>query len=148
MTNAYRLAYANVCAGKPFDPLHRKEVESVSHREYGTGFYYGAPSENADVCKTNEYIKDRAFLCVITGYDANTKLARCIQRNKLRRGDKAQLLTPGAVGRDIATDELFDETARPLKQHRTRDRCFTCAVRAQRRMTSYDRHETTRTDAA
>ncbi len=115
VTNAYRLAYANVCAGKPFDPLHRKEVESVSHREYGTGFYYGAPSENADVCKTNEYIKDRAFLCVITGYDANTKLARCIQRNKLRRGDKAQLLTPGAVGRDIATDELFDETGAPIE---------------------------------
>ena len=115
VTNAYRLAYENARAGRPFDPLHRREVESVSHREYGTGFYYEPPSQNANICRTNEYIRDRAFLCTVTGYDERTRLARCVQRNKLRRGDRAQLLTPGAVGRDIATDELFDETGAPIE---------------------------------
>lgn len=115
VTNAYRLAYENARAGRPFDPLHRREVESVSHREYGTGFYYEPPSQNANICRTNEYIRDRAFLCTVTGYDERTQLARCVQRNKLRRGDRAQLLTPGAVGRDIATDELFDETGAPIE---------------------------------
>ena len=115
VTNAYRLAYENARAGRPFDPLHRREVESVSHREYGTGFYYEPPSQNANICRTNEYIRDRAFLCTVTGYDERTRLARCVQRNKLCRGDRAQLLTPGAVGRDIATDELFDETGAPIE---------------------------------
>lgn len=115
VTNAYRLAYENARAGRPFNPLHRREVESVSHREYGTGFYYEPPSQNANICRTNEYIRDRAFLCTVTGYDERTRLARCVQRNKLCRGDRAQLLTPGAVGRDIATDELFDETGAPIE---------------------------------
>lgn len=115
VTNAYRLAIADWAAGRPFDPACLAEVESVSHREYGTGFYFAPPSEIAQTVSANEYIKDKAFLCTVSSFDPGTHLARCIQRNKVCAGTKARLLSPGRTGRDITVDELFDAEMNPIE---------------------------------
>lgn len=50
-TNAYRIA-AEEYAASGFDPAYRpalwlrRELETVSHRPYGTGFYFGRPEQN------------------------------------------------------------------------------------------------------
>ena len=114
VTNAYRMALDDYYEGKPFDPAYRTEVESVSHREYGTGYFYGNPHENANIVGNNLYLKDRAFLAVVKDYDPATGLARCEQFNKMCIGDKANLLSPGTVGRDFTVGELFDEQGNPI----------------------------------
>ena len=38
-TNAYRIAVDNYAAGLPFDPALLDEVQSVSHRDLGTGHF-------------------------------------------------------------------------------------------------------------
>lgn len=114
ITNAYRIALDDVLAGKPFDPALRAETESVSHREYGTGFFYSSPSEGANLVSDNLYLKDRAFLAIVEDYDPETGLARCTQYNKMLVGDKANLLSPGTTGREITIGELFDEQGEPI----------------------------------
>lgn len=114
VTNAYRMALDDYYASKPFNPAYRAEVESVSHREYATGYFYGNPHENANIVGNNIYLKDRAFLAVVKDYDEKTGLALCEQFNKMQVGDKANLLSPGTTGRDITVEALFDKNGQPI----------------------------------
>lgn len=118
ITNAYRMALDDCLAGKPFNPALRAETESVSHREYGTGYFFSAPSEDANVVSDNCYLKDRAFLAMVDAYDPGTGLARCTQYNKMVVGDRANLLSPGTTGREIIIGELFDEQGEPIEDTR------------------------------
>lgn len=118
ITNAYRMALDDHLAGRPFNPALRAETESVSHREYGTGYFFSTPSEDANVVSDNCYLKDRAFLAMVDAYDPETGLARCTQYNKMVIGDRANLLSPGTTGREIAIGELFDEQGEPIPDTR------------------------------
>lgn len=112
VTNAYRMAYDSYLAdpyGYEIDPIWRKEVESVSHRAYDTGFFFDSPHEKAQVCKENVYLNDRAYLATVSDYDENTGLARCIQRNKFCTGDRVQILSPGVAGRDAVVEKLYND---------------------------------------
>lgn len=111
VTNAYRMAsdsYLRDGENFVFDERWLTEVESVSHREYATGFFFDPPSKQAQVCAENQYLKDRAYLATVKEYDEERGLALCIQRNKFCVGDKVQLLTRGECGRDITIEKLYD----------------------------------------
>lgn len=114
MSNAYRIAINSYLNGEPLDERCLAETESVSHREYGTGFYFSRPGCDANTVKANEYVADRPFLCSITSYDGSTGLAKCMQRNKMRRGEKANLLSPGGFGRDLIIGDMFDSEMNPI----------------------------------
>lgn len=114
VTNAYRMALDDHLAGKPFNSAYLTEVESVSHREYCTGFYFNSPQENANIVNNNEYLKDRAYLCTVSDYDNEKGMALCLQRNKMSAGENVQILSPGKVGRDAVIGELFDIDGNPI----------------------------------
>lgn len=118
ITNAYKMAledYVNAPDNYSLNPSYKKEVESVSHREYSTGYFFSSPSKNANIVNNNEYIKDKAFLCTVSEYNNEKKLAKCIQRNKLSVGEKANILSPGTTGRDITIDKMYDSDMNPIQ---------------------------------
>ena len=108
-----------------FDEAWYREVESVSHREYATGFWYDDPRKEAQLCTENGYIREKAyFATVIERGNAPAGLAeeneqgvlcRFRQRNKLSLGDPAELLTPGKVGQGLTITELYDEEGTPIE---------------------------------
>ncbi|MEG1743583.1 MAG: U32 family peptidase C-terminal domain-containing protein, partial [Clostridia bacterium] len=108
VTNIYKLALADAAENKPFNPLYFDEINGVSHREYCSGYFYSNPTDEANIVNTNEYLREKAFLCTITEYDVSTGLAKCIQRNKMSIGDKIQILSPGKLGKDIEILTLYD----------------------------------------
>lgn len=113
VTNAYRMAYDSYAenpSSYAFNPAWKTEVENVSHREYGTGFFFSSPGEAAQVCRENVYINDRAFLATVDGFDEEKGLARLIQRNKFKVGDTVQRLTPGGCGESFEVTEMLDES--------------------------------------
>lgn len=118
ITNAYRMALDDCLAGRPFNPALRGETESVSHREYGTGYFFSSPSEDANLVSDNCYLKDRAFLAIVDSYDPATGLAHCTQYNKMLVGDRINLLSPGTTGREVTVGELFDERGEPIPDTR------------------------------
>ena len=115
ITNAYKIALDNYFGGLPFDERCLRETESVSHREYGTGYFYSSPSNDANVVNENEYIADRPFLATITEYDSEKRLARCVQRNKMRTGDSANLLSAGSFGKDFIIGNMYDAEMNPIE---------------------------------
>ncbi len=116
-SNTYRMAldrWRQEGDGWQSDPAWRAELESVSHREYSTGYFYDRPSDNAQLCEGTGYIKEKAFLAVATADSDANGCARFSQRNKFSVGDRVQLLTPGSCGKTFAVEQLSDPDGTPL----------------------------------
>lgn len=110
VTNTYKMAIDSYFSGKyEYNPLWYRELESVSHRDYATGYYYSDSHTDANLSKTSGYIKDKAYLAVAVGYNKETGLAEFTQRNKMVVGDSIELLTPGKTGVSLTVTKLYDE---------------------------------------
>lgn len=110
--NAYRIAidrYLKNPEGYAFDPLLLRELESVSHREYDTGFFFSKPLDDAKVAKDPGYLEARAYLADCVGYDEKTGVAEFVQKNKATVGMNAEILSPGKTGKAFVIDNMTDE---------------------------------------
>ena len=109
-TNTYRMAMDAYQRGNyVFDERHLRELLSVSHREYATGYYFSDATENANTCRDLGYIREKAYLATVLSYDSATGMALCVQKNKMLSGDGAELLTPGKIGTPFTIGEIRDE---------------------------------------
>ena len=112
VTNAYRAAidgYMKNGDGFVLDKRWTSELESVSHREYCTGYFFDDPMKNAQTCTMPGYMREKAYLAVAIEDDKEKGLSLFIQRNKLCVGDKAELISPGKFGRAFEISEMYDE---------------------------------------
>ncbi len=126
VTNAYRMAIDAYLAdpeGYEFDPLWLRELESVSHREYCTGYYLDEPIENAQLGTQTGYIRDKAYFATAVDYNEDEikaieangvpyenddgRLYRFIQRNKVKIGDVAEVISPSRVGAAFDVKEIY-----------------------------------------
>ena len=108
VTNTYKMALDSYFSGKyEYRPEWYRELESVSHREYATGYYFSDPRRDANLASNNGYIKDKAYLAVCTA--GGVGRAKFSQRNKMTLGEKIEILTPGEGGKDIEIKEIYDE---------------------------------------
>ena len=127
VTNAYRMAmdaYLRDPAGYAFDERWYREVESVSHRAYATGFWFDDPKENPQLTDDVGYIREKAYFATVSergelpdgliAENEQGKLCRMLQRNKVSLGDRAELLTPGRVGIPFTVNELYDAQGTPI----------------------------------
>lgn len=130
VTNAYRMAMDAYKAGKAdhaSDPALMRELCSVSHREYCTGYYFDHPLKQANLGSMNGYIRDKAYFATALESAAlpesllgvseteDGRLYRFVQRNKVSLDDAAELITPGSVGRAFRITELYDENGCALE---------------------------------
>jgi len=115
VTNTYRMAldaYRADPAGYVFNEAWQRALDGVSHREYGTGFFFEKPSENANTVTMLGYIREKAYIA--TALDAHpngdgTWEARFFQRNKLTAGDRGEIISPGRCGRGFTADTIRDD---------------------------------------
>ena len=120
--NAYRSEidrYMRGPAGFVPDPAWMRELESVSRREYCTGFYFGSPhesdspdgrspSESAQICRDSRYAGEKSFLAAALYTESETGMAVFAQRNKVYAGQTAEIITPGKTGTIFTVPRMFD----------------------------------------
>lgn len=109
VTNAYRAAidgYMEKGADFALDPAWLFELDSVSHREYCTGYFYDDPMNNAQTCTVPGYLREKAYLAVVKEYDGENERALFIQRNKFCVGDEVELISPGKLGRRFTARKM------------------------------------------
>ena len=110
VTNTYKMAVDSYFSGSyEYNEKWYKELESVSHRDYATGYYYSDSHTDANTSSTTGYIKDKAYLAVVLSYNEKTGIAELSQRNKMQTGDSVELLSPGKCGVPLTVGELKDE---------------------------------------
>ena len=147
VTNAYRMAmdaYAKDPARYCYDPAWLSELESVSHREYGTGFFFDDPMQNPQVVSACGYIREKAYFSTAIEYseeEANAimangvpmeneqgRLYRFIQRNKVSAGEDAELISPGRIGRGFGVEELYAPSGERLESTPHPSMIYWCRV--------------------
>jgi putative protease len=112
-TNAYRSAI-DAYAEHPGEPLPSwipAELETISHREYCTGFYFGGTP--GQVYENGGYVRGWEVIAVCR--EMRDGFAVLSQRNRFFRGDMVEVLEPGAPPRRLTLDPVFDENGNPLE---------------------------------
>ena len=147
VTNAYRMAIDAYLADPEnysFDPLWYRELESVSHREYCTGYYLDEPMKNPQLGSHTGYIRDKAYFATALEYNEDEakkiaetgialenekgRLYRFIQRNKVKIGDSAEIISPSKVGRACVAEELYLPDGSPIESAPHPSMVFWCRV--------------------
>ncbi len=135
VTNTYRMAmdaYTRDPESYQFDPTWMQELESVSHREYATGFYLDDPMAEPQLVKGGHYIGEKAYFGTALPTDTpeareelaalaahcvpyespDGRLFRFMEKNKVCAADPAEIISPGSTGRFFYVGELYDTEGR------------------------------------
>ena len=116
VTNAYKMALDSYFSGNyEYDPRWYRELLSVSHRNYHTGYYFTDARKDANIAENSGYIKEKAYLAVVLEYNKESGEALMSQRNKMTLGESLEVLTPGKVGESIEAIALYDENRDPIE---------------------------------
>ena len=118
VTNTYKMAldaYVKNPEEYEFDPSGQRELDCVSHREYGTGFFFHDPKTEPGLVTHPGYLREKAYLAVAVGPSDKDGRVPFLQRNKTVRGSKVELLSPGRTGRTFTADAMWDASGAPLE---------------------------------
>ena len=116
VTNTYKMALDSYFSGSyEYNPDWYRELESVSHRDYATGYYYSDSHMDSNTAATTGYIKDKAYLAVVISYDEVSGVATFSQRNKMKLGDEIELLTPGRCAVPLSVREMRNENGEVIE---------------------------------
>ena len=130
VTNAYRMAidsYISDPENYRFDQSLMREVESVSHREYATGYYLDVSTENAQISSSTGYIREKSYFATAVEYNVsdipenleyeneNGRLYMFIQRNKVSAGQRAEIISPSRIGRGFDVSEIYSPSGEALE---------------------------------
>ncbi|HWR61174.1 MAG TPA: U32 family peptidase [Clostridia bacterium] len=97
VVRAYRLALDSYLEN-PRDYRFREEwldeLSKASHRQFGTGFYFGKPGSQGQIYESSAYVRDYAFIGMVLAYDPGTGIATVEQRNRMLAGDEIEIIGP------------------------------------------------------
>lgn len=99
VTRVYRHAIDRALEGKGAKAEYLEELDTVSHREYTTGFYFG---ENLALhpTKTSKYLKDYTFLGFVTE-QAGKMTVQVKAMNQILAGRPIGVISPGFKDHEI-----------------------------------------------
>jgi putative protease len=121
VVNAYRMAidaaaHPDGMLG-PLSPQHeaslRRELDTVSHRPFCTGFYLGDPSQL--IPDTRGYIRDWLFVATALE-DSADGFVKVQTRNPFAVGDELEYLSPGSMGVPFRVTVIADEENTPMER--------------------------------
>ena len=78
------------------------EISKCTYRQFTTGFYFGKPSEEAQIYDNNTYINEYVYLGMVDKKDSES--AYIEQKNKFCVGDEIEIMKPD--GSNVATKVL------------------------------------------
>ena len=118
VTNAYRQAIDGYLKN-PSDTYKPEqwvidEMYKMSSREYCTGFYYGHPTENAQIYYDGGYKRDWSVMAEVIDYKDGRVYAR--QRNRIFDGDLLEALQRGTKPYDVTITDLRDESGEKIEK--------------------------------
>lgn len=112
--NAYKSAVTAYMASPDPDSYRvpawiRRELDTISHRPYGTGFFFGTPQQNTAF---GGYIQHYEVAAVVEGWSEGRLFVS--QRNYFQQGDALEVLEPGKPPVSLPAAELLDAGGEPI----------------------------------
>jgi putative protease len=118
ITNAYRAAideyFSSDDENYVVSDWIKEETGKVSYREYCTGFYFGSPSQDAQIFYDGGYKREWDVAAVVIESDGEYLTVE--QRNKFIIGDELEIIEPGKIPEKIVIDEMLNGKNEPVTE--------------------------------
>ncbi len=98
-----------------YNPEWLEEIKKASHRDFTTGFYFDKPGHKEQHYLNSSYIRGYDFIGIVKSYNAETKLAKVEQRNKMSLGETIEIIGPNEKLFEFTLDALFDVHMNPIE---------------------------------
>jgi putative protease len=115
-TQVYRQAIDDATAGRPFQAGLMADLESLANRGYTDGFYQRHASQELQNYRFGSSQTQRQqFVAEVTEVDIASGLVQVDVKNKLRIGDRLELLSPSG-NRSFILEHMEDLQGNPLPE--------------------------------
>lgn len=95
-------------------PWYLDQISNCTYRQFTTGFFYGKPSEEAQIYDNNTYLKEYTYLGIVG--DANEEgLYRIEQRNKFSVGEEIEVMKPDGQNLTVTVKRIVDEEGNEME---------------------------------
>ena len=89
-------------------PWYQEQISNCTYRQFTTGFFYGKPSEEAQIYDSNTYIKEYTYLGIV-GERNESGCYRISQRNKFSVGEVIEVMKPDGENVEVTVKSIQDE---------------------------------------
>ena len=88
-------------------PWYLDQISNCTYRQFTTGFFFGKPSEEAQIYDNNTYVKEYTYLGIIGEEKDGTY--RIEQRNKFSVGEKIEVMKPNGDNIEVVVKRILTE---------------------------------------
>ena len=88
-------------------PWYLDQISNCTYRQFTTGFFFGKPSEEAQIYDNNTYVKEYTYLGIIGEEKDGTY--RIEQRNKFSVGEKIEVMKPNGDNIEVTVKRILTE---------------------------------------
>ena len=92
---------------------YKEQIRSCTYRQFTTGFFYGKPSEEAQIYENNTYEKGYTYLGLV-GKENENGLYRMEQRNTFSVGETIEVMKPNGDNVTVVVKAMTDEDGTPI----------------------------------
>lgn len=93
-------------------PWYLSQISNCTYRQFTTGFFFGKPSEEAQIYDNNTYLKEYTYLGIVEGY--RDGLCQIRQRNKFSVGEWIEVMKPDGQNIGVTVLRILDEEGQEM----------------------------------
>ena len=95
-------------------PWYLDQISNCTYRQFTTGFFYGKPSDEAQIYDNNTYLKEYTYLGIVGGTNEEG-LYRIEQRNKFSVGEQIEVMKPDGENIEVTVKRIVDEEGNEME---------------------------------
>jgi putative protease len=95
-------------------PWYLDQISKCTYRQFTTGFYFGKPSEEAQIYDNNTYVNEYIYLGIVGEIDERG-YAKFEQRNKFSVGDEIEIMKPDGTDVKVTVRGMYAEDGTPVE---------------------------------
>ena len=93
---------------------YQEQISNCTYRQFTTGFFFGKPSDEAQIYDNNTYVKEYTYLGIV-GEQNEEGLYRVEQRNKFSVGESIEVMKPDGANITVTVQRIVDEEANDME---------------------------------
>lgn len=95
-------------------PWYLEQISNCTYRQFTTGFFFGKPSDEAQIYDNNTYLKEYTYLGIV-GEKREDGLYRIEQRNKFSVGEEIEVMKPDGTNLSVNVRRIVNEDGQEME---------------------------------
>jgi putative protease len=93
---------------------YQEQISNCTYRQFTTGFFFGKPSDEAQIYDNNTYVKEYTYLGIV-GERNEEGLYWIEQRNKFSVGESIEVMKPDGANITVTVQRIVDEEGHDME---------------------------------